>query len=312
MTIGLLCMSYGTARGPDDLEAYLTHIRGGRAPSPELLEEMRARYDAIGGRSPLIEITERQAHALEVGLEDLDVHAYHGMKHQTPYLEDVVGQMAGDGIERAVGLVLAPHYSRFSVGQYIERAGKAAADRGLQFTAVESYATHPAFIEFVAGRVRDALSEAPGATVVFSAHSLPARITEQGDPYPRELSSTAEGVAKRLEIRDFAVAWQSAGRTGEEWLGPDITDVIRSLAGGGVTAIVSCPVGFVSDHLEVLYDVDIEAKAVAEEVGVQLARTASPNDDPEFIAVLEAVVRDHLAVPRRAGLGPARPEKESE
>jgi ferrochelatase len=295
MTLGLLCMSYGTARGPADLEAYLTHIRRGRAPSPELLHEMRERYDAIGGRSPLIEVTEQQVRALQAELADLDVRAYHGMKHQSPYLEDVVVEMGDDGIERAVGLVLAPHFSRFSIGQYVERVEKAAADQGgPSFTFVESFATHPAFVEFVAGRVKDALAASPDAHVVFSAHSLPVKILESGDPYPRELADTADAVGVLLGLTEYGIAWQSAGRTGEEWLGPNLSDVIRRLADDGVPAVVSCPVGFVSDHLEVLYDVDIEARAVADELGLGFARTASPNADPAFIAALAQVVRDHL------------------
>jgi len=295
VTLGLLCMSYGTARGPEDLEAYLTHIRGGHPPSPDLLGEMRRRYEAIGGRSPLIEITERQVRALEAALADLDVRTYHGMKHQFPYLEDVVVEMAADGVDRAVGLVLAPHYSRFSIGQYVERVEKAAAEQGAPaFTFIESYATHPAFVEFTAGRVRDALRHVPDATVVFSAHSLPKRILETGDPYPQELRSTADAVAGRLGIADYRVAWQSAGRTGEEWLGPDVSDLLRDLAAAGVRAVVSCPVGFVSDHLEVLYDIDVEATAVAEQVGVTLVRTESPNDHPEFVTALAEVVKDHL------------------
>jgi ferrochelatase len=298
-TLGLLCMSYGTARGPEDLEAYLTHIRRGRAPSPELLHEMRERYEAIGGRSPLIEITEQQVRALEAALADLDVRAYHGMKHQSPYLEDVVTRMAADRVERAVGLVLAPHYSRFSVGQYVERVEKAAADLGRpDFTFVQSFATHPAFVGFVASRVQGALAEAPGGHVLFSAHSLPARILETGDPYARELADTADAVAARLGLIEYGIAWQSAGRTDEEWLGPDLSDVIRKLAADGVRAIVSCPVGFVSDHLEVLYDVDVEARAVADELGVAFVRTASPNADPAFSAALAEVVRDHLDLPK--------------
>ncbi len=295
MTLGLLCMSYGTARGPEDLEQYLTHIRRGRSPSPKLLTEMRERYDAIGGRSPLIEITEQQVRALQAALAGLDVRGYHGMKHQSPYLEDVVQQMAGDGIDRAVGLVLAPHYSRFSVGQYVERVEKASADAGRPaFTFVESFAVHPAFVEFVASRVQDALAELPGAHVLFSAHSLPVKILDSGDPYPRELADTADAVAAKLGLTEYGIAWQSAGRTGEEWLGPDLSDVIRQLADDGVKAVVSCPVGFVSDHLEVLYDVDIEANAVADELGLGFVRTASPNADPAFIAALAQVVKDHV------------------
>ena len=159
---------------------------------------------------------------------------------------------------------------------------------------MESFATHPAFVEFVAGRVRDELARLPGAHVVFSAHSLPVKILESGDPYPRELADTADAIAARLGLTEYGIAWQSAGRTGEEWLGPDLSDVIRRLADDGAPAVVSCPVGFVSDHLEVLYDVDIEARGVADERGVAFARTASPNADPAFIAALGAVIRDHL------------------
>src|SRR5438309_2559458 len=232
-------MSYGTARGPDDLRQYLTHIRRGRQPSEELLAEMRERYEAIGGQSPLIEITERQVRALEAGLRDLDVRAYHGMKHQSPYLEDVVARMAADGIDRAVGLVLAPHYSRFSVGQYVERVEKAAAEHGRPaFTFVESFATHPAFVELVASRVSEALVHTPGATVVFTAHSLPVSILESGDPYPRELEATARAVAERIGLKRYRVGWQSAGRTGEEWLRPDLGDLLRDVASHGVTAAV--------------------------------------------------------------------------
>ena len=297
---GLLCMSYGTARGPDDLVPYLTHIRRGRPPSPELVEEMRARYAAIGGHSPLIEITERQVGGLERELNAAGrrFRAYHGMKHQAPYIEDAVERIAADGIVRTVGVVLAPHYSRLSVGEYIERAEKAAADTGMETTFVESFHAHPAFVAFVKDRVHRALDSLreglrADATVVFSAHSLPARILEMGDPYAKQLEETAQAVAEG-EPYSYRTAWQSAGRTGEPWLGPDLSDAIRELAADGVDAVVSCPVGFVSDHLEVLYDIDVEAQNVAEEVGVTLVRTESPNDDPAFLRALADVVRDHL------------------
>ena len=302
--VGLLCMSYGTARGLDDVEAFYTHVRRGRPPAPELLQDLKDRYAAIGGRSPLIEITEAQVRGVEKllneGLDGPQFHAYHGMKHQHPYLEDVVREMAEDDLTTAVGLVLAPHYSRFSVGEYVERVERAAAVEGITFSFVESYATHPAFVDFVSSRVRDASDRLPadlrhGASVIFSAHSLPERIVEAGDRYPDELHATAAAVSLRLGLQDFVVAWQSAGRTGEPWLGPDLSDVIRGLGADGVQAAVSCPVGFVSDHLEVLYDVDIEGQAAAREAGVTLVRTESPNDDPSFLAALAAVVSDHLS-----------------
>jgi ferrochelatase len=296
-------MSYGTARGLDDMEAYYTHVRRGRPPTPEQLEDLKQRYRAIGGRSPLIEITQAQVRGLQKVLNeeegDPPFRAYHGMKHQRPYLEDTVAQMAHDGVGRGVGIVLAPHYSRFSVGEYIDRVERAAEDAGLSFSFVRSYATHPRFVSFVSSRVRDAIDGLPeelraATTVIFSAHSLPERILGTGDPYPRELEGTAEAVAARLGLSRFLTAWQSAGRTDEPWLGPGLSDVLRDLAANGVRSCVSCPVGFVSDHLEVLYDIDIEAQDVAREVGLTLVRTESPNDDPAFLAALAAVIRDHL------------------
>ena len=301
--LGLLAMSYGTARGPGDVEAYYTHVRGGRRPPPELLDELKGRYRAIGGRSPLIEITEAQVRGLEKVLNEdgglPQVRAYHGMKHQLPYLEDAVAEMANDGLSRAVGLVLAPHYSRLSVGEYIERVERAAGHGRMAFTFVRSYAIHPAFVSFVASRVEEALTRLPAdiraeSPVVFSAHSLPARIVEEGDAYPQELRATADAVAAELGLGRYVTAWQSAGRTGEPWLGPDLIDVLRELAAGGARGAVSCPVGFVSDHLEVLYDVDVEAQRAAREVGLTLVRTESPNDDPAFLAALARVIRDHL------------------
>jgi ferrochelatase len=269
-----------------------------------MLQDLKDRYAAIGGRSPLIEITEAQVRGVEKLLnEDADgprFRTYHGMKHQRPYLEDAVHEIAEDDLTSAVALVLAPHYSRFSVGEYVERVERAAAAEGISFSFVESYATQPAFVDFVASRVREALDRLPAglrddARVIFSAHSLPVRILEAGDRYPDELQATAAAVTRRLGLSNFVVAWQSAGRTGEPWLGPDLSDVVRELGSNGVPAAVSCPVGFVSDHLEVLYDVDIEAQAAARDAGVTLVRTESPNDDPAFLAALALVVRGHLS-----------------
>jgi ferrochelatase len=301
-------MSYGTARDLDDVEAYYTHIRRGSPPPPELLEELKDRYRAIGGRSPLAEITEAQVRGLEAELNaDADpggprFRAFNGQKHQAPYIEDAVAAMGEAGIERTVGLVLAPHYSRFSIGQYVERAEKAAAPFGIETTFVESYATDPAFVAFVADRVRGALPELPDevrdlAVVMFSAHSLPARILAAGDPYPEQLQATAEAVSREVGLPPGRVrtAWMSAGRTEEPWLGPDVTEVVRDLAARGVPAVVACPVGFVSDHLEVLYDLDVELAETARRTGVLLVRTRSPNDDPAFLRVLATVVREHLA-----------------
>ncbi len=313
--LGVLCMSYGTARGLDDVERYYTHIRGGRPPAAEHLEELKERYRAIGGRSPLIEITEAQVHGVERELNEAErleggtrsFRAYHGMKHQTPYIEDAVTAMADQRIREAIGLVLAPHYSRMSVGAYVERAGKAAADAGIAISFVEHWHDDPDFIRFLMFRVSEAIGRLPEeersrAPVIFSAHSLPARIVDEGDPYPGHLEESAVLVGWELALpaERVRVGWQSAGRTGEPWLGPDLTEVLRELAGEGHRAAVSCPVGFVSDHLEILYDIDIEAQEVAREVGLTLVRTSSPNDDPDFLRVLAGIVRRHVANGGRA------------
>jgi ferrochelatase len=307
--VGLLCMSYGTARGLDDVERYYTHIRGGRPPSPEQLQELEARYRAVGGRSPLIEITEAQVRGVERELNETEsrlpgarvYRAYHGMKHQTPFIEDAVSAMAGDDLREAVGLVLAPHYSRMSVGAYVERAGKAASDAGIAIRFIEHWHHDPDFVRFMLFRVSDAIGRLPEeersvAPIVFSAHSLPARIVDEGDPYPRQLEESALLVGRELGLPAdrVRIAWQSAGRTEEPWLGPDLTDVLRELAAEGHRAAVSCPIGFVSDHLEILYDVDVEAQDVARRLGMALVRTDSPNDDPDFLRVLAAIVRRHV------------------
>jgi protoporphyrin/coproporphyrin ferrochelatase len=300
--IGVLVMSYGTARDLDDVLAYYTHIRHGRPPSPEALAGLKARYAAIGGRSPLAKITEAQVRGLERELnrsKGARFRAFNGQKHQVPYIEDAVEEMAREGLARAVGIVLAPHYSRLSVGEYVGRAKESAGSFSIEMSFVRSYHVHPGFVRFVAGGLEEARDELPpdvrdDAWVVFSAHSLPARILSEGDPYLEQLRETAQTVGAALGLDRFRIAWQSAGRTEEEWLGPDVSDVLRELAAAGARAVVSCPVGFVSDHLEVLYDIDIEAQAAARESGLALVRTRSPNDDPEFLRVLATVIREHL------------------
>lgn len=297
---GVLLMAYGTPASLDEVEGYYTDIRGGRAPSPELLEELTSRYRAIGGKSPLLEVTTAQAAGLQARLGGAGV--YLGQKHAPPFIADAVARMRDEGVERAAGLVLAPHYSSMSIGDYARRA-RAAADhagwRG-ELVMIESWHTEPAFIDLLARRVTEAVLRVPEraraeAVVVFSAHSLPARIVEEGDPYPRQLRETAEAVADRLGLMHWQTAWQSAGRTPEPWLGPDLLEVIRTLAAGAAPAAVVCPCGFVSDHLEILYDIDIEAQTLAEECGLVLERTASPNDDPAFLDMLAGVVARALA-----------------
>lgn len=306
--IGILVMAYGTAAGPEDVERYYTDIRGGRAPSPELLEDLKGRYAAIGNRFPLLEITERQAASLQRVLDEDEpgrFRTYLGMKHSPPFIAEGVAEMQADGIERAVGLVLAPHYSKLSIGTYVERVEKAVADGGGPlFSFVKHWYDHPAFIDLLASRVADGRDRLPGevleqAAVVFTAHSLPARISEEGDPYPAQLRATADLVAGTLGLAEVRTAWQSAGRTPEPWLGPRLEDVIKELAATGHPAVVVCACGFVADHLEILYDLDVEAKETAEASGMAFVRTESMNDDPRFVRVLADVIREHL----RAGGG---------
>jgi protoporphyrin/coproporphyrin ferrochelatase len=298
---GVLVMAYGTPAGVDEIEAYYTDIRGGRPPTPELLEELTARYRAIGGKSPLLEITETQARGIE---ERLGVPAYLGMKHASPRIGAAVERMRDDGVARAIGLVLAPHYSSMSVGDYERRVRAAASESGWDgsLDMIESWHLEPAFIDFLCKRVDYAIRTLTkdvrrDSTVVFTAHSLPERILEAGDPYAEQLRATGEAVARQLGLDAWRIGWQSAGRTNDPWIGPDVLRVITDLAAAGQRGVVVCPSGFVSDHLEVLYDIDVEARQVAGELGIELVRTASPNDDPEFLDALASVVRRKLAAP---------------
>ena len=296
MKEALLVMAYGTASGPEDVERYYTDIRGGRTPPPELVQELKERYAAIGNTFPLDRITREQAARLE---KELGIKAYVGYKHSRPYVGDTVMEMGADGVNRAVGIVMAPHYSGMSIGGYMERARKEKPE-SMDLTFIESWHVHPAFIEVLSERVDQARSMLdPEARsndlVIFSAHSLPERILAEGDPYPDQLRETAEAVAAHAGIQRFATGWQSAGRTEEPWLGPPLEEAVTKAAADGFTAVVVCPCGFTADHLEVLYDVDIEAKAAAEGAGIPLVRTASMNAEPDFIRAVAAVVRDHMA-----------------
>jgi ferrochelatase len=317
--VGILVMAYGTASGPGDVERYYTDIRGGRAPTPEHLKELRVRYAAIGNRFPLLDITRRQAEGLERILNahgERSYRTYLGMKHSPPFIAEGVEAMRRDGIHRAVGLVMAPHWSGMSVETYVERVTDTVAGAGSpSFTFVKQWHDHPAFVEFLASRVSAALDTLPAgrrerAAVIFSAHSLPQRTVEDGTTrclrcdlcpegcrYAAQLAETAELVAERVSIPPHAIGWQSAGRTADPWLGPPVEEVIRDLAAAGDEAVVVCSAGFVADHLEILYDLDIEARAVAEQAGLAFARTEMPNDDPRFLTALAEVVRDHLAAP---------------
>jgi len=284
---GVLVMAYGTPATPADIEPYYTHVRRGRPPAPEQLAELQARYAAIGGTSPLLERTRAQAAGVRAALGDEWVVEL-GMKHAPPFIEDGARALAEAGVEpaRTVGLVLAPHYSRLSVGEYAARAPGVAM--------VESWHLEPGYVDLLARFVTEVAT--PGAEVIFTAHSLPSRIVAEGDPYPAQLRETAAAVAERAGIERWSVGWQSAGRTPEPWIGPDILDVLRDRAAAGdVSPVVVCAAGFVSDHLEVLYDLDVEAAGVAAALGIDFARTRMPNDDPQLCATLADVVRRRVA-----------------
>lgn len=300
-------MAYGTPASPDDIEGYYTHIRGGRAPAPELLAELRSRYEAIGGISPLARRTEAQRARLAASLDALAPGRYQvvlGQKHAPPFVEDAVAALAADGVDSVVGLVLAPHFSRAGVGGYLERLAHAGHSLGMTVTGIESWHAEPAWIDFQARAVADALATMPArSTVVFTAHSLPERALAD-DPYPDQLAASAAGIAARAGLgtelgverggeRGWSVAWQSAGRTGDRWRGPDILEVIDGLAAtGGTDGVVVCPQGFTADHLEVLYDIDIQATERAAGLGLLLARTRSLNDDATvFAALAHQVIR---------------------
>ena len=279
-------MAYGSPDRPEDVPAYFADVRGGRPVSQERVDELVERYRRIGF-SPLNEVTERQRAALEREL-GLPVHV--GMKHWKPWIADAVEQTLAGGAEKLVGLVLAPHYSRISIGGYRDRLERALAGRAaLRF--IESWHAHEPFVEVIAGRVRGT-----DAHVVFSAHSLPERIIAEGDPYRDELLTTARLSAERAGIADerWSFAFQSASPTGEPWLGPDVLDHLDALAAAGVGKVLVAPIGFVADHLEILWDIDVEARERAAALGIELDRIESMNDDPAFISALADLVRKEL------------------
>lgn len=292
--IAVLLMAYGTPRTPEEIEPYYTDIRRGRAPTAELLAELTDRYRAIGGISPLAERTESQRSALQRALDERSPGTFDvvlGLKHAEPKIETAVEDLARRGFAHIVGLVLAPHFSSYSIGQYMDRARAAAAPHGIAVTGIESWAVEPAFVSFLAEDLRRRLDAMPpGTKVLFTAHSLPQRIIDAGDPYPDELRATAKAVARAAHIDEWSswsIAWQSAGRTPEPWIGPDILAVIDELAASeNSTGVLVCACGFVADHLEVLYDLDIEARRHAQERGLAFDRTACVNDDASVIGAL--------------------------
>lgn len=281
---GILCMAYGSPATDADVAAYYSHIRGGRPPAPEALADLIDRYQAIGG-SPLTEITRAQAKALS---ERTGMPTFAGMKHAPPFIADAAAEARLAGIDRLVGLPLAPHYAHMSLGGY-RRSLEQAWDRDLVFVA--GFHDHPAFIAAVQGLLRQALAESRPERLFFTAHSLPAQIIEEGDPYRDQLLASCRLVAAGVDLPEWEFAFQSASHTGEPWLGPDLLEAVEQ---SDARDVLVCPIGFVADHLEVLYDLDVEAQTFALKRGIRLRRTRSFNASPEFVDALAQVVADSL------------------
>jgi ferrochelatase len=287
MNPAVVLMAYGSPSELSDIRAYLEDIRGGRPVSDEAVEELTERYRRIGGRSPLDDVTEAQRAALE---RELELPVFVGMKHWRPRIAEAVDSAVACGADTVVGIVLAPHYSKLSIDGYRERAEEAVGVRA-ELRFVESWHAHEPYVAVLADRVRGT-----DAHVVFTAHSLPARILDEGDPYRDQLLETSQLIAERAGLDSWSFAFQSESPTGEPWLGPDILDELDSLHARGVERVLVCPIGFVSDHLEILWDIDVEARERAAELGLELDRIESLNDDPAFIRGLADLCREVVGV----------------
>jgi ferrochelatase len=291
----VVLMAYGSPERLEDVPAYYADIRGGRPVRPELLDDLVDRYRRLGieNSNPLNAITEETRAALEADLGG-EVTVFTGMKHWTPRIAEAAERALATGAETIVGLVLAPHYSRLSIGGYRTQLEQALAERA-QLVFVDSWHDDPGLIALLADRVRGT-----NAHVVFTAHSLPARILDEGDPYQEQLLETSTAIAERTGLRDWSFSFQSESPTGEPWLGPDILDHLETLHGEGVVRVLVCPIGFVSDHLEIRWDVDVEAQERSRELGLELSRIEMPNADPAFVRVLAGIVRRAARVPSAA------------
>ncbi len=303
-TVGVLVMARGTPAGTDEIETYYTRMRAGRPLTPELLSDLQYRYAAIGGRSPLLECTQAQARGLQAALDRTDPGRFNvtlGMQYSHPFIEDGMAELVASGVQQIVGLVLAPHYSFLSVGAYSKQL-KAANASLLPLSVIEHWHLAPSYLDFLETSLQATLEQmickqgmdANNIEVLFTAHSLPVRILAMNDPYPEQVRETSEAVANRLGLQRWTIAWQSAGRTTEPWIGPALLDVLASLPRRGMKGVIICPAGFVSDHLEILYDLDIEARQAAQRLDLTFERTPMPNDDPGFLAALASVIRSHL------------------
>jgi ferrochelatase len=306
---GVLLLAHGGPDSLDDVEPFLTNIRGGRPFPRELLEEVRERYRIIGGRSPLLEISRRQAQALERQLNAGGgrFRVYVGMRNWHPFIRDTMREIEQDGVTRLVALCLAPQNSRKSVGLYFQHMKNAQEQLGWSTPTalIESWHLEPLLIEAFAEKLREALAGFPGdgsvpPSVVFTAHSLPEKVLTEGDPYDGEVRGTAATVAERCGLKNWRFAYQSQGATAEPWLGPTVEAVLEELAREGFRRVLIAPIGFVADHVEILYDIDIAFQQFAENQGLTLRRTASLNESPALIRALAALVHRHLDAPSQS------------
>jgi ferrochelatase len=293
--IGMLVMAYGGPNNLEEVEPYLLDVRGYRPTSPEIIHEVRERYREIGGRSPILEQTQAQAHALENALNTngSTFKAFVGMRHWHPYIKDVLAEMQERGIERAVGIVMAPHYSRMSIGAYYQRLEE--ANSPIEFARIENWHLEPGYIQALASRVYDALERFPDEVrrevpVIFTAHSLPEKILEWNDPYPLQLRETVSAVMEQRGSQPYEFAYQSAAISTIPWLGPDAGEVIKRLVSEGRKHILLCPIGFVCEHVEILYDIDIVYRNLANSLGVHLERIEMLNTAPPMIEGLAQVI----------------------
>jgi ferrochelatase len=292
----VLLMAHGTPESVDQMAEYLRLVRGGREPSAELIEEMTHNWQAIGGRSPLTDITLEQGAALkaELARNGVDVPVAVGMRNWKPFIADAVKELVDAGARKVIGIPLAPQFSTLSVQKYMD-AAKAVLPASVEFTCVRTFHDHPQLIDAFAEKL---VAERPaaGEEVIFTAHSLPQRVAAGGDPYPDEVSTTARLVAQRAGLGAYLRAYQSAGRTPEPWLGPELSELIKARASAGVSNILVAPIGFVCDHTEILFDIDVQAREIARDLGVTLRRTQSLNASPTFIRALASLVTEHKSL----------------
>ena len=295
--IAVLMMAHGTPDSLDQMEDYLTRVRGGRPPSPELLREMVHNYEAIGGRSPLTDLTRAQARAVESAL-GAGFRVFVGMRNWHPLIEDAVKEITASGATKCMGIPMAPQYSVLSVEKYLQEARRYVPEE-LPLTLVQSWFDHPGLLEAFAEKVRSALAETTVDEVIFTAHSLPERVKDlagpSSPPYPVQFEKTAEGVARMAGLEKWRTAYQSAGRTPEPWLGPTLEEVLADISRVGTRCVLVVPVGFVCDHTEILFDIDRQAKTAARELGMELVRSESLNTSPRFIAAVAEIIRAHVS-----------------